>query len=60
MTTVKNLTKDSSIMKSKNGWYYLMVPVKGLGNCHVKTSRKVEDCEAHFSDLQKTFPNRQY
>lgn len=60
MTIVKNLGTVSKIAKSKNGWFYLIVPVEGIGDCHVKTSRKIEDCEAHFKGLQKTFPNKKY
>ena len=60
-TLVNQLTEKSKITKSKNGWYYLIVPCEGFaGGIHVATRRSESDCITRFEDLKNTFPNKQY
>jgi hypothetical protein len=58
---VKKIGQKSEIKKSKNGWFYLLVPCDGFAsNILVKTSRTIEICESHFNSLVAIFPNKVY
>jgi hypothetical protein len=58
---VKKIGQKSEIKKSKNGWFYLLVPCDGFSsNILVKTSRSIETCERHFNSLVERFTNKVY
>ena len=60
-TLVNQLTEKSKITKSKNGWYYLIVPCEGFaGGIHVATRRYEADCITRFEYLKNTFTNKKY
>jgi len=60
-TLVNQLTAGSKITKSKNGWYYLIVPCEGFtGGIHVATRRSEHACVARFNELKATFPHKEY
>lgn len=60
-TLVNQLTENSKITKSKNGWYYLIVPFEGFsGGIHVATRRSEDECIKRFEELKKTFTTKTY